>query len=127
MKVYINRIGESEPICIEAGLEESLKLYLNEKWAPESSVTQASRGMSWLSSTEDALSIHREESGHHIWYKSSKKHRLFGIIPTPAYKEIVVSQVADESLSEILRLHYQSDDRLLRVLRKSGKIVQHFD
>jgi hypothetical protein len=135
MKIFLQRSNSDPDSLGHVAIDEALDLFRRHDWDSEilSEERLRSEGtyccspcMEWVSDTGSTLTVLPNSRGVSIVYRSGRKHRLLGVIPTPADAIISVSEVPDHALRDILLSHYQGDSGLERLILEAGVPTQIF-
>ena len=129
MQIFLQR-SNSEPDSLgPVALDDALDLYRQHDWDSETLAEERLRSedrhccspcMEWVSDTGSALTVVPTSRGANIVYRSGKKHRFLGVIPTPADAIISVSEVPEHALREILLSHYRGDEGIEDLITNAG-------
>jgi hypothetical protein len=129
MQIYLQRAGADPDDLGHVAMEQALALYRQHDWDLEiladrrlrsDGLHSCSPSMEWVSGSGRVLTLIPTSRGSTIIYRSGKKHRFLGLIPTPACSVKCVSGVPDSALDEILSSHYRGDSRLEKLIAKAG-------
>ncbi len=129
MKIFLQR-SNSEPESLgQVAMDDALELFRQHDWHSEILLEERLRSegshccspcMEWVSDSGSALTLIPTGKGVSIVYRSGRKHRFLGVIPTPADAILSVSEVPEHALREILLSHYQGDRGLERLILEAG-------
>jgi hypothetical protein len=135
MQIFLQSADSNPDPLGHIALEDALALYRQHDWDSEISTEERLRSdgrhcclpsMDWVSDSGATLTMIPESRGSAIVYRSGKKHRFLGVIPTPADSVTSVSGVPDGALREILLSHYRGDDGVEKLLVKAGHPLKLF-
>jgi hypothetical protein len=129
MKIFLQR-PESEPDMLgHVALDDALELYRGHDWDAEILAEERLRSagslpctpcMEWVSDEGTTLTVIPTSRCASIVYRSCKKHRFLGMIPTQADAIISVSEVPEPALRAILCGHYRGENDLEYLITNSG-------
>ena len=129
MKIFL-KLSNSEPdSLVRVALDDALDLFRQHDWDSEILTEERLRSegrhcctpcMEWISVASSALTAVPTSRGVNIVYRSGKKHRFLGVIPTPADVIISVLDVPEHALREILLSHYGGDKGVEDLITSAG-------
>jgi hypothetical protein len=129
MKIFLQRSNIEPDSLGRVALDDALDLFRQHDWDSEILTEERLRSegrhccspcMEWISDTGSALTVVPTSRGVNIVYRSGKKHRFLGVIPTPADAIISVSEVPEHALREILLSHYGGDKGIEDLITSAG-------
>ncbi|GAA5130872.1 hypothetical protein JIN84_05280 [Luteolibacter yonseiensis] len=135
MHIFLQRADGELRQLGHVDVDEALELFRQQDWESEMSTEDRliSDGRSWFSTHMEwvhdggsSLTISPSDRGSMIIYRSGRKYRLLGVIPTPAHEVFAVRDVPDDALKGILDCFYRADRGMEKLLRKSGLSTQIF-